>query len=180
MLAAAWVFATALLLTRVVFGLLIPGMAVAVVWMGIAMGGRRGRRFAGRQLIAALWPGVLAVGLLGAVNDVKFGSPWLTGYHQWRPEIHVPGLNPFGGMWTLDGPAGEHLFVFPAADFRDAGDAAFCARASGGRGDGVLDRGCFSGGAGGDPELARGVHVRAEVHAVCAADFVDADDLVDG
>ena len=41
-----------------------------------------------------MW-GILFGLLVGTVNFVKFGSPLLTGYHQWRPEIHA--LN---GDWT--------------------------------------------------------------------------------
>lgn len=36
-------------------------------------------------------PALCAVALWCIVNTVKFGAPWLSGYHVWKPELH--GLN---------------------------------------------------------------------------------------
>jgi hypothetical protein len=33
------------------------------------------------------------------VNYVKFGSPLLTGYHQWQPEVHALTGSLFDGLW---------------------------------------------------------------------------------
>jgi hypothetical protein len=83
----AWTFATALLLSRVSFGLLLPIIAV-LAW-------RERRRL-------DLWivvPPVLAVAALAYVNYVKFGSPLLTGYHQWRPDTASFGGSLADGLW---------------------------------------------------------------------------------
>ncbi|HUB25119.1 MAG TPA: hypothetical protein VL992_06790 [Tepidisphaeraceae bacterium] len=91
----AWLFVALLLLTRVFFGILIPIFAAFIV--GSAIAGRRPLR---RILMPLLIPPVAMILLLGWINDLKFGSPWLTGYHQWRPEEHL-----LTGSW-LDGVYG--------------------------------------------------------------------------
>jgi hypothetical protein len=86
-LAGAWLFAAGLLFTRVSFGLLLPIIAV-LAW-------REQRRL-------TLWivvPPVVAVALLAYVNYWKFGAPWLTGYHQWRPEVSGFGGSLADGLW---------------------------------------------------------------------------------
>jgi hypothetical protein len=46
-------------------------------------------------MVKQLWPSVVlpaigVLGICGVVNYIKFGSPFLSGYHQWHPEWHVP------------------------------------------------------------------------------------------
>jgi len=99
----AWFFIGLLVLTRVFFGILIPAFAL----FGFAMEFRHGRLL--KSLPALVLPPILIVALLGWINDIKFGSPWLSGYHQWRPEEHLPigswsdgiyGLL-FSGHWSI-------------------------------------------------------------------------------
>ncbi len=86
-LAGAWAFAAALLLTRVSFGLLLP------ILMVLAWKEKR------RITLAVVVPPLLALAVLAYVNYVKFGSPLLTGYHQWRPETASFSGNLADGVW---------------------------------------------------------------------------------
>jgi hypothetical protein len=56
----------------------------------------------------------VAVALLAAVNHVKFGAPWITGYHQWRPETVAPTGSLAVGLWGfLFSPRFSLLTHFP-------------------------------------------------------------------
>lgn len=88
---AAWAFVLALVLTRVVYGLLLPVVALFVLY---ALRQDMRRLMPQLALHVAL-PPVLIVALLGWINDVKFGAPWLTGYHQWGHASHWPT-----GRWS--------------------------------------------------------------------------------
>jgi len=83
-LAAAWLLAAALLLTRLAYGLLLPVIAVAVFYAFRPRSWHEPRPAASAVFAWAVIPPALAVALLAWINDVKFGAPWLTGYHQWR------------------------------------------------------------------------------------------------
>jgi hypothetical protein len=99
---AAWACVLALVLTRVVYGLLLPAVALFVLYVGCA--GRSWpeiRQRAPQLGMALALPPMLIVALLAWINDVKFGAPWLTGYHQWRQEHHWP-----------TGSLGEGLYGF--------------------------------------------------------------------
>lgn len=86
---AAWAWVAVLSHTRIVYVLLGPVLFLET-WRVLAK-----KAAAGDALVAALKksvaPGVAVLALLGLVNFLKFGSPFLTGYHVWKPEIH--GLN---------------------------------------------------------------------------------------
>lgn len=101
-LAVVWLCAGLLVLIRVVYGLLLPVvvlLALYVLWRGRSWLEARSdlRRLAAWLLI----PPLLIVGLLAVVNQIKFGAPWLTGYHQWRAELHWPGGRWLDGIWGL-------------------------------------------------------------------------------
>jgi hypothetical protein len=92
---AAWLFAGLLTLTRLYYGILIP-ITLALCALSAVM-----HRQSWRQSIAVrLIPPALILGLVGWINNLKFGSPFLTGYHQWQPDQHS-----FTGSW-LDGAWG--------------------------------------------------------------------------
>jgi hypothetical protein len=91
----AWLFTGLLVLSRILFGILIPAIIFLVI---LSLMIRRQRWL--RILPMLLIPPCVILALLACVNDIKFGSPWLSGYHQWRPEQHVPN-----GSW-LDGVYG--------------------------------------------------------------------------
>ena len=83
-----WAACGALLLTKVAY--LIAGPLFAI---GLLVD--RKTRLGGSWLAALIaeakahvLPASVAVGLWLGINTVKFGSPWLTGYHVWKPEIH--------------------------------------------------------------------------------------------
>lgn len=86
-LAGAWAFAVCLLFTRVSFGLLLPIIAL-LAW-------REQRRLT----LAIVLPPLVAAAVLGWINYVKFGSPLLTGYHAWRPEVTTLTGSLADGLW---------------------------------------------------------------------------------
>jgi len=86
-LAGAWVFAFFLVFTRVSFGLLLPIIAL-LAW-------RQERKLT----LGIVLPPLVAVALLGCINYVKFGSPLLTGYHAWRPEVTALTGSLADGLW---------------------------------------------------------------------------------
>jgi hypothetical protein len=117
-LAAAWAFVTALLLTRIIFGLLIPTVWLAVIYVTKGLDKDRRWQILGRQSVRLLLPAALGIGILAWINQVKFGSPWLTGYHQWRPREHLPVGRWQDGIWgVLFDPQGSILLYFPILAF---------------------------------------------------------------
>ena len=118
-LAAAWACVAALLFTRIVFGLLLPLVVLLAVYCAA-----RGRTWAelrpgmAKLGAALLLPPLLMVALLGLVNHVKFGAPWLTGYHQWAAEIHHPIGSLYDGLWGfLFAPRFSVFLHFPPLAF---------------------------------------------------------------
>jgi hypothetical protein len=87
-------------LTRVFFGVLLPVIAVIVAWILIRRGAPKIK-----TALAVVVPPLVIVGILGWIDDVKFGSPLLTGYHQWRPREHL-----LVGSWS----EGLRGFLFSA------------------------------------------------------------------
>jgi len=90
-LAAAWVLVAALTLAKVSY------LLWAVTWAGMVAWQIRSRADANRLRRALLWaaaPVAATAALVGVVSYVKFGSPWLSGFHAWRPDLH---------RFTLDG-----------------------------------------------------------------------------
>ena len=71
------------MLTRVLYGFLIP----VVVILSCVAAITQKQNWRGALPWLAGGPVVILV-LLGWINNIKFGSPYLTGYHQWRPEDH--------------------------------------------------------------------------------------------
>jgi hypothetical protein len=92
-LVIAWAFFAALILSRVFYIILIPWTLAVVVlemrsrWKDIGP--------------ALLLPPIAILAILALINNAKFGSPLLTGYHQWWPEEHVPGENWMEGIFGL-------------------------------------------------------------------------------
>ena len=97
-LALAWLCAAALVFTRVLNGLLLPLIVLLGAWC--AAGERSWRELRAPRLAAALLvPPALILAGLGMVNHAKFGAFWLTGYHQWMPEMHLPNGRLADGLW---------------------------------------------------------------------------------
>jgi hypothetical protein len=89
-LAMAWIFIGALCLTRISYVLLLVAPWLGVIIAILVVPGQSGRRVTTRKMIVGLTvPAFLIAALLGWVNWNKFGSPWLTGYHQWEPAAHT-------------------------------------------------------------------------------------------
>jgi hypothetical protein len=128
-LVGAWLFVTALLLTRVIFAFLIPTVWIAVIYVTLGLDKDRRWQILGRQIVWLLLPVALAIGILAWINQVKFGSPWLTGYHQWRARDHMPIGRWQDGVWgVLFDPQGSMLLHFPILVFSLFGLRAFYRR----------------------------------------------------
>jgi hypothetical protein len=116
-LGGAWLFAAALLFTRVSFGLLLPILAF-LAW-------REQRKLT----LGIVLPPLAAVALLGCVNYVKFGSPLLTGYHAWRPEVTALTGSLADGLWGfLFSPRFSVFLHYPLLVLALAGAAEFWRR----------------------------------------------------
>ncbi|HTS16371.1 MAG TPA: hypothetical protein VMP11_02250 [Verrucomicrobiae bacterium] len=113
-LVLAWVFVAALAMTRLAFGLLIPTVWLSVVYAVWSMdNGERGSVLR-RQIGWLLVPSLMIVGAMAWINWVKFGEPWLTGYHQWRPRDNWPIGRWQDGIWgVLFDPQASMLLHFP-------------------------------------------------------------------
>ena len=114
-----WACVAALALTRTNYVMLVPVVAV-----GMAMGGgvRRGLGW-------GVCGGVVVAGLMGLANFVKFGSPFLTGYHQYNPAGHMPGIDPFPAVWGFFVSAQKGIWWhFPLAGIAVVGWAGFFRR----------------------------------------------------
>jgi hypothetical protein len=111
-------------------GLLLPVIEVLAVWCALSGRSWRELRRGGGALGAALLvPPALIVLLLGIVNLVRFGAPWLTGYHQWKPEIHLPNGRFADGLWGfLFAPRFSIFLYFPLLIFALVGLRRFAER----------------------------------------------------
>jgi hypothetical protein len=98
-LALAWACAGLLVLVRASYGLLLPIMITLIAAYARRDAPWRELRDT-RLVVAALAPPALVVALLGWVNWVKFGAPWLSGYHAWRPDLIAPSPGHLpDGLW---------------------------------------------------------------------------------
>jgi hypothetical protein len=129
-LAAAWACAALMVFTRLLNGLVLPLMVLLALWC--AADGRSWRELRGsaaRLGAALLVPPALIVLLLGVVNHLKFGAPWLTGYHQWRGDTHLPNGALLDGLWGfLFAPRFSIFLYFPLLVFALAGWRRFAER----------------------------------------------------
>jgi hypothetical protein len=120
-LLAAWALTAMLVLTRVLFVILLP--EIAIVCAAAAIARRQGVRAA---LALAIVPPILIVGLLAWINDVKFGGAFLTGYHQWHPEQHLPVGSELDGLVGMLFSSHWSVFVyFPVLFFALPGVGRF-------------------------------------------------------
>jgi hypothetical protein len=89
----AWGPIGLLVLARAFYLILIPwliGVVIAARW-----------RHSLRLLPVLLLPPAVIVAILGGINHLKFGSPFLSGYHQWWPDEHVPTTDWMDGVYGL-------------------------------------------------------------------------------
>lgn len=97
----AWLFIGMLVLTRILYVLLIPLVAIFFV-VAVFRAPPQHKVAIIRRSIPRLLAGPIVIALLlGLINYVKFGSPMLTGYHAWRPEQHFPIGSWRDGLWGL-------------------------------------------------------------------------------
>lgn len=125
----AWVFVAALLLTRVLFGLLIPTIWLAVAYATWGLDKNQRRRTLRRQGACLLAPVGVMIAALAWINQVKFGAPWLTGYHQWRSRECLPTGRWQDGIWgMLFDPQASMFLHFPILMFGLLGVRTFYRR----------------------------------------------------
>jgi len=129
-LAAVWVCAALLVLIRVVYGLLLPLVGMLALYALV-----RGRSWhvARRDMLslaAPLFvPPLVIIVVLAVINNIKFGAPWLSGYHQWRPELITPGSRLTDGVWGfLFSPRFSMFLYFPLLALALMGFKRFAAR----------------------------------------------------
>ena len=117
-LLTAWLFVATLLFTRILFGLLIPTVWLAVVYASCGLEKEQRWRTLLRQGPSLLAPVVVMLAALAWINQVKFGSPCLTGYHQWRTIECWPTGRWQDGIWgMLFDPQGSLFLHFPILMF---------------------------------------------------------------
>jgi hypothetical protein len=76
--------------------------------------------------MALILPPLAAVALLAYLNHLKFGAAWLTGYHQWKPELVLPTGRLADGLWGfLFAPRFSIFLHDPLLVFALLGAAAF-------------------------------------------------------
>ncbi len=78
----AWAAVAFLVLTRLYFVLLAPVFAASLIYLA-RRGGLPRCAWVAFSLRSFIFPVVLILCAVGLVNQVKFGGPFLSGYHQW-------------------------------------------------------------------------------------------------
>jgi len=106
----AWIFLAALVFTKISFLVFLPLFSVFVAAAAYREKAPRLLRCAALALLAP----ILIAALLGAINWYKFGSPWLSGYHQWDVDqlLSPPRAQDFFGQLLLH-PQWSLAFNFP-------------------------------------------------------------------
>jgi hypothetical protein len=128
-LVGAWALVGALVLCRLLFALAIPIVAVAAACVIAALPRERRRSIAFSLAPWILVPPALILAALAWVDLVKFGSMWLTGYHQWKPREHgLTGRISEGVMGFVFDRRFSILLHFPVLVLAIAGFRAFFAR----------------------------------------------------
>lgn len=99
--AKLWLACGALLLTKISFVFVGPLFA-----LGLAAERRQREGGTWSEAILAeakfhVGPGLVPYVAMALLNTIKFGAPWLTGYHVWRPEIHGLGGDAFDALYEL-------------------------------------------------------------------------------
>jgi len=96
-----WLACGALLLTKIAYLLVGPLFAVGLLMdRKTRVGGSWLAAFVAETKVHVV-PASVVVGLWLGLNALKFSSPWLTGYHVWRPEFHGFTGDPFDALYHL-------------------------------------------------------------------------------
>jgi len=83
-----WCACTALLLMKVAYILVGPLFGLGLVAQRKRVYGISWPRALYQEIALHALPAVVCLAVWALNNHVKFGAPWLTGYHAWRPEVH--------------------------------------------------------------------------------------------
>jgi hypothetical protein len=130
LLGGAWLFAALLLLTRISYALLLPIIGLLVLYAALA--GRPWRVLrpvAPRLALALAVPPLAALALLAYLNQVRFGSPWLSGYHQFHQDMVQPTGRLADALWGyLFSPRFSVFLYFPLLIVALGGAAGFWRR----------------------------------------------------
>jgi hypothetical protein len=87
----SWLFIDLLILTRVTYGLLLAAPWIAIGYAVLVARKSSSAKLDPRLLWSLLVPSLCILGTIGGANWLKFGSPFLTGYHQWGQSGHSFG-----------------------------------------------------------------------------------------
>lgn len=128
--AVVWLCVLLLVLIRVVYGLLLPLIVLLATYEIVRARSWQGLRASPPGVAAAfLVPPIAILVLLAVVNWIKFGAPWLSGYHQWRPELVRPTGQVGEGLWGfLFSPRFSVFLYFPLLAFAILGLRRFATR----------------------------------------------------
>lgn len=125
----AWACLAALVLTRLAFAVLLvipAAMIFYAAWVPTPTGPNISRP---RALLVAFLPPLLILALLAWINHAKFGSIFLTGYHQWHVEDHRLTSNWIDGVYGfLFSIRWGIFFYFPLLLLAIAGIRTFVSR----------------------------------------------------
>jgi hypothetical protein len=128
-LLGAWALVGMLVLCRLLFALAIPIVFAGVACEIASMPRDRRRSVASALAPWMILPPIAILGALAWVDHVKFGSMWLTGYHQWKPRECLLTGRLADGVWGfLFDPRFSILLHFPVLVFAIAGFREFFAR----------------------------------------------------
>lgn len=118
-IAALWLWTACLCLAKVSWVLLIPLMAGALIYLARRNGIPRSQ-WPGLGWRAIIVPAALICALVAMNNWVKFGAPWLSGYHQWYdPDGRVDLAAAFYDLFLS--PQWSLLICFPPVVLAIAG-----------------------------------------------------------
>ena len=124
----AWLFVAMLISSRILFALLIPVLVIGAAVRIWRLGSPARRQIVLRELAYLAMPPILIIAALAWINTLKFGEPWLTGYHQWRPEDHWPVGSLWEGLYGfLFDMRGSIFWYFPVMIFALLGVRRFYA-----------------------------------------------------
>lgn len=83
-----WFACTALLLLKVAYVFVGPFFAIGLLAQRIRADGPGWSAAIRREAVVHVIPAVCCGAIWATNNFLKFGAPWLTGYHVWRPASH--------------------------------------------------------------------------------------------
>jgi hypothetical protein len=108
---ALWLWTGCLCFTKISWVLFIPLVATALMYLAHRRGIPR-PQWLGMAIKTIIVPVVLICAIIAINNSIKFGAPWLSGYHQWHDPN--PKVNYIAAFYDLGVSSQWGLFIaFP-------------------------------------------------------------------